>query len=52
MMRINKQSKTAESLANYLSSVEIANNENNRLQNKHTDYDSIFVHIQCHYNDY
>ena len=27
MRRINKQSKTAESLANYLSSVEIANNE-------------------------
>ena len=30
MRRINKQSKPAESLANYLSSVEIANNEKKR----------------------
>ena len=23
-----------------------------KYNNKHTDYDSIFVRIQCHYNDY
>ena len=55
MRRINKQSKTAESLANYLSSVEIANNEKKRSRldfehklgyNIKTDSKSLYAYVR------
>ena len=55
MKRINKQSKTAESLANYLSSVEIANNEKKRSRldfehklgyNIKTDSKSLYAYVR------
>ena len=55
MRRINKQSKTAESLANYLSSVKIANNEKKRSRldfehklgyNIKTDSKSLYAYVR------
>ena len=55
MRQINKQSKTAESLANYLSSVEIANNEKKRSRldfehklgyNIKTDSKSLYAYVR------